>query len=67
MEKHLQDALTKVFNDTIAINMQKERIVDSSWTENVKFENEIWDLKDKLKKARAKIRMQNKIIKALTK
>ena len=63
MEKHLQDALTKVFNDTIAINMQK----DSSWTENVKFENEIWDLKDKLKKARAKIRMQNKIIKALTK
>ena len=67
MKEHLQDALTKVFNDTIAINMQKELIVDSGWTENVKFENEIWDLKDKLKKARAKIRMQNKIIKALTK
>ncbi len=43
------------------------RKIDIEYTKETELEFEIVALEEKLKKARAKIRMQNKIIEALTK
>lgn len=43
------------------------RKLDLEWTKETELEFQIESLQEKLKKARAKIRMQNKIIEALTK
>ncbi len=58
--------ITKKYIKENKRNLYKEKL-ESDWTKEAELQFKIGSLEEKLKKAKTKIRMQNKIIEALTK